>query len=137
MRFTLTRRADVVKNGTGFGAPGGAGWPSESAAALPARTLRPAPARAGAGSARSGRHRLPGGDPGARPVTASTMSRRSFGTESDTIPGQPTASVLTPYGIGGGGGGRPPAPARGGGGLRAPVPPPPPAPHTRGMRGGA
>src|SRR2546425_8778792 len=130
MRFTLTRRADVVKNGTGFRAPGRAGWPSESAAAPPARTLRPAPARAGAGSARSGRHRLPGGDPGARPVTASTMSRRSIGTESDTIPGQPTASVLTPYGIGGGGGGPPPPPPRGGGapGARYPAPPPPARP---------
>src|SRR3989442_12637068 len=117
MRFTLTRRADVVKNGTGFRAPGRAGWPSESAAALPARTLRPAPARAGAGSARSGRHRLPGGDPGARPVTASTMSRQSIGTESDTIPGQPTASVLTPYGIGGEGRGRPPARGQGGGAV--------------------
>src|SRR2546428_9136115 len=127
MRLTLTRRADVVKNGAGFRAPGRAGWPSESAAALPARTLRPAPARAGAGSARSGRHRLPGGDPGARPVTASTMSRRSIGTESDTIPGQPTASVLTPYGIGGGGGGPPPAPPAGGAELEgtAPAAPPP------------
>src|SRR2546422_9572637 len=127
MRFTLTRRADVVKNGTGFRAPGRAGWPSESAAALPARTLRPAPARAGAGSARSGRHRLPGGDPGARPVTASTMSRPSIGTESDTIPGQPTASVLTPYGVGGARAGRPPALATGGAALsaRSPAPRPP------------
>src|SRR5437016_7925554 len=127
MRFTLPRRADVVKNGTGFRAPGRAGWPSESAAALPARTLRPAPARAGAGSARSGRHRLPGGDPGARPVTASTMSRQSIGTESDTIPGQPTASVLTPYGIGGARAGRQPAPGGGGGALSARYPAPRPA----------
>jgi len=52
------------------------------------------------------------------------MSRQSIGTESDTIPGQPTASVLTPYGIGGARTGRQPALARCGATLSASSPAP-------------
>jgi len=57
-----------------------------------------------------------GGSRGSRgPATTSTMSRRRVGTESDTVPGQPMASVLTPYGIDGASTGRQPAP-----GIRLP-----------------
>src|SRR2546422_8764869 len=68
MRFTLTRRADVVKNGAGSRAPGGVSGAS---------------------------------------------------TESDTVPGQSMASVLTPYGIDGASTGRQPARLGCGATLRA------------------